>query len=513
MRAVLAVLALVLVAGAAAADSTLALRTHEPIALAGALEITMEDASLLVQDRGAPAERALHAATGRISVWTWRTAHADAGVLDWAGQTEDAQLEEFYVRDATIRVRTDGAPFHLSVRMMEGGNASVRGGVDARAQPRTILRAAEEPAADPALPMARPDDVPWAYAPGWILAGNALAPPNDEAFPLPAGAVARIEGAARLKLENGVVTFVTSGGEPVERELGIVAKDLLGETRRRLVFEGSLAPSALEVDGVWALAGPRASWTLDGAARFVGATGVATRDGEARAFDDAVVIVDGRLVMVPHPAGDPREPSRYEARGEMSVVVDGRPLGATARPAGAALAPVATTIVTLAALGGIAWRFSAPFYTRLAPADVLAHPRRRAIVEAATLTPGARQRDLQRALGLAWGAFTFHLRVLVRAGHLRLERQGAYTLVLPVAPRVDAPLIAHPVARAVWRSIPADGVPIPFVALRARLGFSRQRLNHHLDALAARGLVRVAVAGDGERHVVRMAQTPAPITE
>jgi predicted ArsR family transcriptional regulator len=75
--------------------------------------------------------------------------------------------------------------------------------------------------------------------------------------------------------------------------------------------------------------------------------------------------------------------------------------------------------------------------------------------------------------------------------------------VLPIATGQGPAIIPHPTTRAVYDVLPQDGSAMPFPELRARLGFSRQRVNHHLHALEARGLVEVRREPDGGRGVAR----------
>jgi predicted transcriptional regulator len=171
----------------------------------------------------------------------------------------------------------------------------------------------------------------------------------------------------------------------------------------------------------------------------------------------------------------------------------------------------AVSLAVLVALLLVAWKVVGAFFTRIAPKDVLFHPRRRAIHEAVRERPGERLRDLQRRLDMAWGVFSFHLHVLVKTGHLVLRKEGAYTLALPIVPGERAAIIPHPVTRAVYDLLPPDGSPVPFPELRARLGFSRQRVNHHLHALESRGLVEVHRGPDGARGVSRRDAPPGGI--
>ena len=70
MRVLPLCLLLALLAPAAAADGpTLALRSGEPVALAGALDVTMPDASLYVREENAAGVYEVVGVTGVATVW------------------------------------------------------------------------------------------------------------------------------------------------------------------------------------------------------------------------------------------------------------------------------------------------------------------------------------------------------------------------------------------------------------------------------------------------------------
>lgn len=490
-----------------ASAAALDLHTREPVRVDGVLAFTGAGASVATTSVEAREPGALFGATGRVTVWTWTSAHVGGTVpggpsVAAAPRVGDATAEVFTVENATLALDPRGGALGVLARVGDEGVARVLGRVDGPVQPARIVRTL---ATDAGLPLAPPgraaDDVAWVDEPGWPYVGNVLSP--SDVMPDLDGGRIDLQGPLRLKVEGGVASFTDAHGRRVERDLRDAPGPGGAVQERRLVFEGTLASASLPLGDKVGLAAPAMTWSVDGAAAWTRATGEARADGEARSFEDADVRAVGRLDLVPDllPTGAPGV--RYAGSGDAALVLDGeafppeRPIVralATSRPAEA---------IALVALGALLARGAlALFYTRLAPEDVLAHPRRLALWEAVRAQPGQRKRDLQRGLGLAWGAFTFHLRVLVSTGHVRVQREGAYAIVVP-SDALGAPHVPHPSTRAVYDALPLDGAWLDVGDLRARVGFSRQRVDHHLRALEARGLARIARDERGHRSVAR----------
>jgi DNA-binding transcriptional ArsR family regulator len=343
--------------------------------------------------------------------------------------------------------------------------------------------------------------------------GNWLTQADGPVFPLPDAPRARFAGPVAFKAEQGRVAFVDADGTPIDLDLAATADHTLpvGETdvMHRLVFHGTVAGADLPAGDAWALAGASPVWRLQGDATWRHATGEVSSQGQVRRFTDENLTLRGAVSIrpeAPHAAAPLPGATRFEGDGAFEARVE----GGAAFPAQSspAVVAVASLGVVLATLALVAWKVLGAFYTRMAPEDALLHPRRRAIYDAALDHPGERLRDLQRRLGMAWGSFSFHVHVLVRGGHLRLRKEGAYRLVIPTASAAaaGAPVIPHPVTRLVYDAIPPDGSSLAFADLRGRLGFSRQRVNHHLAALQARGLVEVRRGPGRARDVARKAE-------
>lgn len=115
------------------------------------------------------------------------------------------------------------------------------------------------------------------------------------------------------------------------------------------------------------------------------------------------------------------------------------PAAAQAEPAGAsqgaAPSPAARSVagVSLAAAAAAAgWTLLRvlggapllPFFSRIEDGELSRHPARRAALDHIAANPGATVREVQAALGLAWGTTVHHLRRLERAGLVAVRRDG-----------------------------------------------------------------------------------------
>lgn len=149
-------------------------------------------------------------------------------------------------------------------------------------------------------------------------------------------------------------------------------------------------------------------------------------------------------------------------------------------------------------------------FARLDRDELLSHPTRAALLREVRDSGGLHLRELHRRVGGAWGAFAFHVRTLVQAGHLRERRQGRYVVVVAAGAR-PAPCapVCQPLARRILDALPHDGAPVALVDLRDRLGVSRQLLDYHLRRLEGLSLVAQGRREDGARTARRATATAA----
>lgn len=128
----------------------------------------------------------------------------------------------------------------------------------------------------------------------------------------------------------------------------------------------------------------------------------------------------------------------------------------------------------------------AVLFTRFDAPALLAHERRRLIVDVVRARPGLRVGDLASALDVDYKTALHHARMLARAGLLVLEREGrARACYPPGAARAPAPFAPRVVQALV--AVRA-GAATPATLARA-LGVPRGTAGSLLDALARRGLV------------------------
>jgi DNA-binding transcriptional ArsR family regulator len=322
-------------------------------------------------------------------------------------------------------------------------------------------------------------------------------------FPAPAGnAEISILGGVHLYAAGGTLAFTDASGEAHALRTGNWSDDPATVTRRDVFFEGTLGSASIPAGPRWGIGAPGASWRFDGEIAWTDATGEARANGTTKSFSHEDVRARGSLLVEPDPAALGSE-ARYRASGDVqTLTIGGAPLVAPRGAPTAALVGASLLALAAALAGGLA------LYTRLAAADLLAHPQRARICRAAEIEPGIHLRELHRRAGGGWGAFRAHLHLLRRGGHLRVERRGRYALVFParVAPQAAIP---HPLARAVYDALPDDGSPLPLVALRERVGTTRQLLNYHAGRLEAAGLITLTRSPRGRRAARARLSTPS----
>jgi DNA-binding MarR family transcriptional regulator len=138
-------------------------------------------------------------------------------------------------------------------------------------------------------------------------------------------------------------------------------------------------------------------------------------------------------------------------------------------------------------------RAGVSLYSRIASGELLVNPSRRRIMDIIVERPGSTIRDVSRLSGRSWGAFRAHLAMLERAGYVRRERHGHYALLYASAFQSSDMHgevgIPHPVSRAVFGAIPADGSWLPTRDVRERTGLSRQLVDYHVRNLERAGRV------------------------
>jgi predicted transcriptional regulator len=125
---------------------------------------------------------------------------------------------------------------------------------------------------------------------------------------------------------------------------------------------------------------------------------------------------------------------------------------------------------------------------------VLAHPLRRAILDAANRKPGLTMGELRELVPLGWGNGYHHLRKLERAGLIKKERQGRRLVITPISAAMDA---AEVKARAYLKAeaaaaICADVLAHPgadVAAIADRTGLTGRSIYYHVKSLTVLGLV------------------------
>ncbi|HVL49326.1 MAG TPA: winged helix-turn-helix transcriptional regulator [Candidatus Thermoplasmatota archaeon] len=208
------------------------------------------------------------------------------------------------------------------------------------------------------------------------------------------------------------------------------------------------------------------------------ATALAIRDS---AFDPSKVHVEGQGVAVTDIAGEIR-----------AVVV------ATAVTGGA----LATLFITLTDAGRqLAFRVALPFYTRIQANDLLAHDKRRKILDYIAANPGIHMRRIGRALELSYGTLSYHLYRLEREGILTTQESGLFKRYYTAAGRPrEAAREAPPVAalRKIERDVFEDIAANPGstqARIAERLGLSRQALHYHIKKLERMGYISKVAQG------------------
>ncbi|HLE96980.1 MAG TPA: hypothetical protein VI997_06365 [Candidatus Thermoplasmatota archaeon] len=505
VHAAVAATLLLTLASARAAPGGLTVDTAGDVELRGAVSIELREGAAALVTREATGEIRFVSATGTVHIWTWRAVHASTPSVPGAERVtvaqpvEEPRAAEFALDGSDVAFSLVDEGFLLAVVAREGGALAVEGATAGAGRPVWLADAvARGDAGADALPFVAPR-LEWTWARGSAFVGTGGDWTGTRGFPDAVDPVLSARGPVAFQADGGNVTFVDAGGREQTIRLGNWRDDSAPgapvDVFVRLLFEGEVADAHVPLSGAWGAAAPSASWVLRGSARWDAADVDGDVNGTRVAARGAPVEVQGLVVITPEPplAALPAA-DRYDVQGDFaSVAVGGRQV--VAPPGGPPLAAVAVGgAAALAAALWIAPKVAAALYTRIAPASVLDHDRRRRMYEVVTARPGLYKRELQREVGLVWGLFSFHLRLLEDAGYVRLAKEGRYTLVFPATVATTGPVIPHPLARAAFDALPTDGAAVDLGELRRRLGVSDQLLRYHFRLLEARGLVRLEKA-------------------
>lgn len=167
--------------------------------------------------------------------------------------------------------------------------------------------------------------------------------------------------------------------------------------------------------------------------------------------------------------------------------------------AGATMAHAAVGLATAAVALAAWWAWSVraaatiALYTRLGAGRVLRHPDRARIVAAVAADPGIELTALVRGLGMRPSTAAYHVHVLAHFGHLRVERHGGRSSLLPPTRTLRGEgqrlgLLRRPAVARVHALLCANP-GIDQATLAARLGVRQQSVSKTLARLTAVGLV------------------------
>lgn len=250
-----------------------------------------------------------------------------------------------------------------------------------------------------------------------------------------------------------------------------------------------------------------AGLTVDGVLSAAQASGVLMLDDGRRIhLDGEAIQVDGVLsgivrgredgVLSPPPVAADAAPMRADVRGEARALsVDGQAVVASPAPAAAPLATGFALATLLAVLAVLLHGGATALYSRINPARVLSHDRRREIHRILQARPGLTPTELSREMGLSRVVLQHHLRMLVTHHMLAARKEGrrtAYFVTGQVPPAES--LQAHAALRGSTRRHVAEalvqaGRPLTQEALAEAAGMSQRLVSYHLGQLQEGGLV------------------------
>lgn len=501
----------------ASAAYSLDVTSSQPLGLDGMVSVEAHQTVVRVKASRLTGELELDIRGGEARIYDTRELHAQATLQPHPAVAPLPQEEKTVhtLAAGRLTLRYDNEPAFYLARAEQGGIVGLRGTASSRGEPHVLAQSFND-GERVGLEELEGERVAWQWDAGWLFTGAFDDRPTPFAgFPLTDAAKTRtwMRGPMTLVLDGGNVTFTDASGRLHEPRLGRWSEQNEGissglpareQFHRWMVLEVEVAAGEGPVGGDWGVAAPAMTWRIGEAARWTNATGTWRNEstGAVTRFHDERVVATGVFDVTPSaPITGARAvaPVRYEARGIDELRVGSAALAQQQESHTAATAAAGVTVgVSLLILA----RLALVLYTRIKREELLDHPARRAVYHAAHAAPGTPARELQRASGLAWGAFNLHLRALVQGRYLRTERVGHYLLVYPVG--THAPGIPSPAARAVYAALPANGAGVSVSACRENLGMSRQLLDHHLKSLAQRGLVRLERDETrGERVVAR----------
>lgn len=503
--------------------------SSRPVGLEGSLDAELPGGRAWILNRFADGSARIEGATGRVTIWTWDTLTEEAVVgspaLALAGMgnstgyrgadmVDDARSTSFNVDNATLVVEFATELFESVLVGSRDATLAISGAVAGPAKPAWLERRMEPPATVQTTPYTPPGQVSYELEKGWAYIGNLTYAEERRGPPSLDWPTVSITGDAQVSLFGGNLT-VEDETSRRETRLGAWSRDSTSVAtpgvharivRKQLaIFEGTIERAEIPAGAKWSAGGPRILWHLDGTAVWRAAEfESATRDG---VLDDtgSDVVVRGAGVIEPRPPGTLAilESDSYTLSGDWEILVDGVRLDDTrAEPAvspAVAAGGLAGIALLVTLLTSLPWKLAAALYTRLGRDDILSHPMRQRILDVAIVEPGVHQSEAFRRVGGAWGPFTFHLRVLIGTGHLRVERRGKFSLLFPAdAPHATLPP-SHPISRAVYDLVPEGTPGVRVAELANRLGHSRQLVAYHLRRLETAGFVQVAAEAEGLR--------------
>lgn len=147
----------------------------------------------------------------------------------------------------------------------------------------------------------------------------------------------------------------------------------------------------------------------------------------------------------------------------------------------------------MASVNGGEYRAPAPRQSpvRLAPPNGVDHPARVELLRLAREQPGQNIHEIARHLGLSRGATRYHLRALIRHGHVVTHRQGHHLLhfaaAMPPLQRRAVALLRIGSLRAIVGALVQDRAIRPS-ALAGQLGLSARSVRRGINTLANVGL-------------------------
>lgn len=515
IRVAFAILVLLAPSACASSVDDVSWTSGAPIALEGKIEARAARGVLEIEDAHANGTFVIDVGNGTTSVSSWRVAKLDVPreLGRYAPPTEDATNDSYSVRASRMIVELHDEPLKLTLVASEDAAILLAG--EGRAEGLPVRLAApyvgyplDRSPASSAQPFRAPGYVDWSWDAGWLFAGHfRVASPSG--FPDLAAPRVHLQGPIALMITGGTVTFEDVAGERHVAKLGNVtdpddpgAPVASYQRETRLLFYGEARDASIEPSGNWGLAGPDVAWRVNGTLAAERATGSYHDAGGEHVFTDEPFVARGdlRVRSLGADAATLRD-ERYDARGDFASFVVG---GVEMARDGSSWAPAVALSVTAAGLLLLLFAL----YTRLAPNRLLDHAARQALHGIVAAEPGIHMREAGRRAELPWGTLRFHVRMLRRAGIVRVEAEGRSLRLYPAGVACDGPPpIYHPVARGIMERLPVDGTPVDLRTLQEAVGTSRQRLSYHLKKLAAEG--RVSLVGGRPILVAR----PVPALE